>query len=447
MLYDRWRQVCRESRNEIALRDLASGGQWTFGELDERAGKDARGDNSWLVHPSGPDAQFIFAVLRAWRRRRVICPLEPGQEPPGEIPEPPRRTVHLKTTSATTGAARLVAFTAGQLMADAQNIVQTMGLRPDWPNLGAVSLAHSYGFSNLVTPLLLHGIPLVLAGSALPEIVRNGLASLPAVTLAGVPALWRSWHEAGVLSSKIRLAISAGAPLPLPLEQAVFERAGLKIHNFYGATECGGIAYDRGERPRSDGSCAGSAMENVRLERGVDGCLEVHSAAVGETYWPEPGASLARGCYRTTDLAEIQAGAVLLRGRLTDQINVAGRKVSPETIEAHLRRHPAVGECVVFGVPAGDSTRTEVIVACLSGRADLNRELLKQFLLQHLPAWHVPRHWWFVDKISANVRGKFSRAEWRRKFLEQQREMHEGQGIPASKNSGAPVAKKSRHQN
>ena len=49
----------------------------------------------------------------------------------------------------------MVAFTAAQLMADAENIVTTMGLRPDWPNLGVLSLAHSYGFSNLVLPLLL----------------------------------------------------------------------------------------------------------------------------------------------------------------------------------------------------------------------------------------------------------------------------------------------------
>ena len=62
-------------------------------------------------------------------------------------------------------------------MADAENIVATMGLRPDWPNLGVISLAHSYGFSNLVLPLLLHGIPLILAGAPLPEIVLRASAT------------------------------------------------------------------------------------------------------------------------------------------------------------------------------------------------------------------------------------------------------------------------------
>ena len=112
-----------------------------------------------------------------------------------------------------------------------------MGLRREWPNLGAISLAHSYGFSNLVTPLLLHGIPLILPGSALPEAVRRAAALVPALTLPGVPALWRAWHEADAIPPHTRLALSAGAPLPLPLETAVFARRGLKLHNFYTGCE------------------------------------------------------------------------------------------------------------------------------------------------------------------------------------------------------------------
>src|SRR5204863_8752858 len=108
---------------------------------------------------------------------------------------------------------RLVAFTAAQLVADAQNIIATMGLKPEWPNLGVISLAHSYGFSNLMLPLLLHGIPLILVGSALPEAVRRAAATEEAITLAAVPALWSRWHEVDSIPAHVTLAISAGAPL------------------------------------------------------------------------------------------------------------------------------------------------------------------------------------------------------------------------------------------
>src|SRR5262249_47419116 len=159
--------------------------------------------------------------LRAWRDDRVVSPLEVDQSPP-RIPPLPANIVHLKMTSATTGAPRLVAFTAAQLKADADNIVATMGLRRDWPNLGVISLAHSYGFSTLITPLLLHGIPLVVCDSSLPESVRRTANPFPCITLPAVPALWRAWHEVASIPANVRLAISAGAPLPLTLEAEIF---------------------------------------------------------------------------------------------------------------------------------------------------------------------------------------------------------------------------------
>jgi acyl-CoA synthetase (AMP-forming)/AMP-acid ligase II len=293
-----------------------------------------------------------------------------------------------------------------------------MGLKPDWPNLGIISLAHSYGFSNLVLPLLLHGIPLILVGSALPEAVRRASEFEPAVTLAAVPALWSNWHQADAIPPNVRLAISAGAPLPLNLEHAVFASRGLKIHNFYGSSECGGIAYDSGLEPRTDGSCAGTPMAGVDVSVGESGCLKVRGQAVAETYWPEASPSLGNGVFRTSDLAEIRGGQVFLLGRAGDQINVAGRKVLPEPIEEVLISHPNVRECVTFGVPSPDADHGEMIVACLEVSEAVSAETMRQFAMTKLPAWQVPREWWFVTSIAANKRGKLSRAEWRRKYLE-----------------------------
>ena len=416
MLYDRWRQTARERGKELALRDVAAGRRWSFAEL-ARVTESGPAMSQSAAYPQGHAAEFIFAVLRAWRSNAVVCPLEPDQAPPA-VPLPPAPCIHLKITSATTGLPRTIAFTAEQLAADAENIVATKGLRPDWPNLGVISMAHSYGFSNLVLPLLLHGIPLMLAPVPLPEAVRRAAEGEPALTLAGVPALWRAWHEAGAVPHNVRLAISAGAPLPLALEQAVFGATGVKIHNFYGSSECGGIAYDATATPRADEACVGAPMRNVQLALNEDGCLEVRGQAVGQTYWPAPTDTLERGCFQTSDLAEIKDGLIYLRGRCSDQINVAGRKVSPANIEQALREHEAVAECLVFGVPSGNEDRTDQIVACVAGNRHSTEEELRQFLLQRLPSWQVPREWWFVKSLDADTRGKVSRARWRSKFLE-----------------------------
>jgi long-chain acyl-CoA synthetase len=271
-----------------------------------------------------------------------------------------------------------------------------------------------------VLPLLLHGIPLILAPVPLPEAIRLAAQGEPALTLAGVPALWRAWHEAGAIPPNVRLALSAGAPLPLALEQAVLSATGLKIHNFYGSSECGGIAYDATTTPRTDDACVGAPMHNVQLALNEGGCLQVRGGAVGQTYWPEPAETLGRGLFQTGDVAELKDGLVYLRGRLSEQINVSGRKVSPASIEQALAAHPAVRECLVFGVPSEDADRTEFIVACVAANRPLAAAQLRQFLLDSLPAWQVPRQWWFVDSLPANARGKISRAEWRRKFMETQ---------------------------
>jgi long-chain acyl-CoA synthetase len=138
---------------------------------------------------------------------------------------------------------------------------------------------------------------------------------------------------------------------------------------------------------------------------------------VGETYWPDADPTLAGGCVLTGDLAEVRDGQVRLIGRLGDLINVAGRKVSPETIERVLGEHPAVRECLVCSVPAADAGRGEDILAVVVPAGPLSATPLRDWLAQRLPAWQVPRKWRFVDALPVNERGKVARAELSRRAV------------------------------
>src|SRR3990172_11069204 len=100
MLYELWRAVATERRNQLALCDLASGWRLTFGDLFA-AGEAIRVGANRFVFPQGHSAEFILAVLAAWRMGKIVCPLERGQIPPaigGDAPLPD--IVHPKTTSA-----------------------------------------------------------------------------------------------------------------------------------------------------------------------------------------------------------------------------------------------------------------------------------------------------------------------------------------------------------
>ena len=414
MLYDRWRQVSAQYASDTALHDLDSGRQWTFRQLAEEVERLPAVEGS-VAFPQGQSADFVLAVLGAWRDGKILCPLEPGQTTPA-LSGLPAGVAHVKVTSGTTGAPRFVLFTEEQIAADAANIVATMGLRPDRPNLGVISLAHSYGYSNLITPLLLHGIPLYVAGSPLPDPVRRALELRDAWTLPAVPALWQTWLNTDALNGRVKLAISAGAALPLQLEREVFDKCGIKIHNFLGSSECGGIAYEGSDLPREDTTFAGSPMSGVTVDLNDEGCLRISGPAVGTGYLPEGSDALANGVFQTQDLAEIHEGQIYLRGRMGDLINVAGRKVAPEAIEEALLDHPSVKSCAVFAVPSESEVRNDQIVAFVVGET-ADQESLRRHVAERLPSWQVPRHWEFVERLPINARGKVSRAELRKTFI------------------------------
>jgi acyl-coenzyme A synthetase/AMP-(fatty) acid ligase len=213
----------------------------------------------------------------------------------------------------------------------------------------------------------------------------------------------------------VKLAISAGAGLPVALEREIFQSHGLKVHNFYGASECGGICYDASDTPRESDEEVGTPLDGVKIAIDGDSRLVVTGGAVGETYWPQADPSLAHGQFRPGDRVELRHGRVFLQGRHGDIINIAGQKVAPEVIEQAILRYPGARECVVFGAPDPTNLRAETIVASVAGEIDL--AALKNFVASALPSWQVPRQWRLVPALADPARGKISRAQWRERFL------------------------------
>ena len=423
MLFEMWQQTVRRLRDTDALVDVGASRRFTFDELDHQVALLPRSLPGEVVTASAADgpASFIAQTLRAWRDGAVLCPCEASQPDVSLLRGIPPGIAHVKSTSGTTGSARFVLFRKEQLLADVTNISTTMGFDAARPNLGVISMAHSYGFSHLVLPLLLQGMPLWHVADPLPGSMRAAFSSGEKFFLPAVPAMWRAWHHAGILTdAPLLLAMSAGAPLPLELERDVFETSGVKIHNFYGASECGGIAYDATPVPRTDAALVGTPLRGVSVNINEEGCMVVTSEAVGAGYWPpDSDSAITHSTVTASDLAEITDNGVRLIGRLSDTINVAGRKLSPSDLESALLTCPAVKHCVVFGVPSSDHSRVEDIVACVSGDSSLAQSDLVALLKARLAAWQMPRRWWITNSLVPDERGKISRAKWRSLFMEQ----------------------------
>jgi long-chain acyl-CoA synthetase len=333
-----------------------------------------------------------------------------------------RRPTLFKLTSGTTAVPRLVRFRSDQLLADCNQICETMGISDADLNFGVIPIAHSYGFSNLLTPLMVRGVPIVISRDRTPRAILADLARSNATVFPGMPVFYQAFCEMENIPMlpKLRLCISAGAPLPIPVAKKFLEKFHLPIHSFYGSSECGGICYDR-EAANSSEGFVGEAMKGVRIET-VDPAasatqVRVHSTAVGDGYFPEPdNEKLGDGIFVPDDLLAREGSGFKIVGRISDVINVAGKKVNPAEVEAHLLRFSGVRQAVVFGRPAGaGALRNEEVSACVVAPGISETDLL-QFCRGGLSGWQVPKQIFIVDAIPANERGKISRRELSRHF-------------------------------
>ena len=326
----------------------------------------------------------------------------------------------LKLTSGTTAAPRAIRFRSEQLVADCNQICDTMGISDADLNFGVIPISHSYGFSNLLTPLIARGVPIVLSRDRLPRAVLADLAGTDATVFAGMPLFYQTFCEMedAPVPPKLRLCISAGAPLAMAVAQTFRKKFGLPIHSFYGASECGGICYDRDPKNEEDGfvgqAMAGVAIEMVNPDAEASR-IRVRSAAVGDGYFPESEeAKLGGGLFVPDDLLTRTANGFRIVGRTSDVINVAGKKVNPAEVEAHLLRFSGVRQAVVFG--RASTVRNEEVAACVVAAPGVSEIDLLDFCRRELSGWQVPKRIFIVDAIPATERGKISRRELARRF-------------------------------
>jgi long-chain acyl-CoA synthetase len=429
-----WEETLARQRDAPAIFDPRGEVLRSFQDIDARASELAEKINankSGQVYPIdlGNQADWPSHLLAALQRRLVVLPLEstitPAQREAalricnaGDWGERP--PVLLKLTSGTTAAPRAICFRSEQLLADCVQICDTMGIGADDVNFGVIPLSHSYGFSNLVTPLLVRGVALVLSRDRMPRAVLHDLAASKATVFPGMPVFYQAFCEMENPPSlpALRLCISAGAPLPIEVARKFREKFQRSIHSFYGSSECGGICYDREARLEEPGF-VGAPLTGVKVEMLEPGTstsrIRIQSAAAGDGYFPEPDPEkLGDGFFAPDDLLSRSGDGFRIVGRVSDVINVAGKKVNPAEVEAELLRFDGVRAAVVFGRES--ALRNEEVAACVAAGPGVRETELLDFCRQQLSGWQVPKRIFFVDEIPVNERGKVSRRELARRF-------------------------------
>jgi long-chain acyl-CoA synthetase len=443
-----WGQVLKGRSRETAIFSDDGGNLRTFLEIEQeratwrtRLSEYSAGD--CVVAAVGNDPCWPALLLACWDRGLVVTPIEAdlqaaqlnrilhltqaqGLIRADEIQRfdcsPIRwdglRPDLLKITSGTTGAPRAVRFRETQLLADCQNICQTMGLGADDLNFGVISFSHSYGFSNLITPLLYQGTSLVCSTDRMPRAVYDHLQSCGATVFPATPAVFQALSSLSDIRRPdgIRLCISAGAPLASEVARQFHRSFGLKIHSFYGSSECGGIAYDRSEDFDLPTGFVGTPMNGVELVKIDDDRIAVLGPNVADGYFPDEELGVLNGRrFVPGDIIAWSDQGLQLVGRVSDFANIAGKKVHPSVIEEHLRQLPGVIDAIVFGIPS--LTRNEDLVAYVVTSNAVSRQALESHCREGLSSWQVPREFQIVTELPFNERGKINRSELSRIHL------------------------------
>ena len=422
-LWTRWLAVARKQPSKIVVVDAADGAIWTADELTEEAARISwyqLGDfrpGQKIAFRLRNGAQWLAFFLAAQRARLTAIPLDAGlpedgcremaegfgadglliEETPYWLPRKKHRDTNiccLKVTSGTGALPKAIPCRAEHLLADGRQVIATMKIRAGDVNLGVIPLGHSYGLGNLVMPLILQGTAVVCAGEYVPRQIVEWIARYRVTVFPGVPALFRVLASLpageGTLAT-LRTAISAGAVLAPAVAQGFYERFGRKIHNFYGASETGGICYDRTGAASLSGRSVGTPMEGVRVTVKARR-VTVASAAV----------ATRSGRWRLGDFGEWnERGELVLLGRVGQGANIGGKKVHPLEVERELRGLPGVTDASVW---LAQSQGRDVLVAAVE--TTHARRRIEEALAARLPAWKLPKGYLVLREFPRTGRGK-----------------------------------------
>lgn len=302
-----------------------------------------------------------FSVGRALRR----APLEPGD------------TCAVIFTSGSEGVPKGVEITHGGLLANLRQIFATADLRDDDRFFNALPLFHSFGLvGGIVAPLVrgcyVFNYPSPLHYRIVPTVVYEKNCTVLLGTNTFLNGYARKAHPYDLHT--VRYLVAGAEKVQTATFETYARKFGVRIHEGYGATECGPVLCLNTKLDPNTAS-AGRLLTNVeyRLEpvEGVPegGRLFVKSPAMMKGYLnPDANAAFQAlgGWYDTGDIVRIDEDRyVHVLGRLKRFAKVSGEMISLTAVEDALAgAFPLYGlRCMIAVIAQPDADKGEKLIA------------------------------------------------------------------------------------
>jgi long-chain acyl-CoA synthetase len=155
-----------------------------------------------------------------------------------------------------------------------------------------------------------------------------------------------------LFGGRIRLAVSGAAPIN-PEILRFFDAAGVLVLEGWGMTETSTAATISTPEDFKVGTI-GKPFPGCEVKIADDGEILVKGPNVFQGYHKNPEATaetIVNGWLHTGDIGEVETdGFIKITGRKKDIIITAGGKnITPANLEAEIKQHPLVSQCVVVG--------------------------------------------------------------------------------------------------
>lgn len=295
---------------------------------------------------------------------------------------------------------------------------------PDDRILCFVPFSHGFGSISVLIPALAYKAGIVFQKTFHPAKVAEAVIKENITHMLGVPTHYRQLlrYEPFINNlGKLKAAFCSAAPISCEVARQWYEKTGIYLDEGYGMSEATTLITTRMSRLPSTSGDVGHPPEGIIsvdivddndrvVENGTIGEIRVTGQGLMLGYLNRPKETAERlrnGYLYTGDLGyKNPDGSLVVCGRKTEFINVAGLKISPVEVETALNSHSDVIDSAVVGVT--DEVYGEVVKAFVIKKQDSNlteRELIK-YVSDKVANFKVPKYVVFVDEFPRNNVGK-----------------------------------------
>jgi acyl-CoA synthetase (AMP-forming)/AMP-acid ligase II len=363
-------------------------------------------------------AELGVLTLHGLPDERRMDPLPPAARERGDI-------AVLMATSGSTGVARFVMVSHGNLSANTEAIIRSQNLASDERAMLILPISYCFGASVLHTHLCRGGAVVFDRRFMFPDKVLRAINEYGCTTFAGVPTVYnillRRSNIQSIHMPTLRRFLQAGGPLaPQHVTRIRAAVPSAKFYVMYGQTEATAriSCLDPEHLDEKLGS-VGRPLANLAvrivdgdgrdLPTGQVGEIIVRGPSITRGYLNEPAENervFEDGWLRTGDLAHLdEDGYIWIDGRKGTFLKMRGVRVSFAEVEAKVGAVPGVYECAA-GVVAHPEVGEALALYIVPDKDVLD---VADRVRRSLPTFWTCESINIVSEIPKTAHGKISR--------------------------------------